>query len=373
MKNLPDARRAAAAAWLECLPRGEDADQEPALDDALGELTTALAEVDAADAGAAAAGAGSDEHMLAAGRRIARVLRSRGVPAARLAWALEGLREVTTSPGAGPGERHDPLVAERRLGALVAAVAQAQGEDAARARRELAGTLEIFTRTLAHELKNPIGAAEGAAQMLLDEVVVSDARQRRRFAEMVVRNLHRATELVNDLRLLVTAQTGEKEAGRPRSLGTILGDVCHEVTDAARERAVEVTLVDPIPDARVDSARTTLVLMNLVWNAIKYSDPAKPQRWVRVGVAATPDGDWHCWVADNGVGIPAEAQGRVFDRFQRIHPELASGTGLGLSIAREAVTQLGGRMWLESEEGLGTTFHFTVPTYGSEPGSPSAA
>lgn len=358
----------AVTTWIEALPRGDEDASTGSVADAAAEVMAALAELDGA--GEHRPDGHAHEHALAAGRRVARVLRARGVPPSRIAQALGALRDVVTQTG--DGSVVDAASLERRLGTLTAAVAQAIAEEEARARRELEGTLDIFTRTLAHELKNPIGAAEGAAQMLLDEVVVADERQRRRFAEMVVRNLKRAADLVNDLRLLVMARSGDRVDGRPRSVRTIVDEVTHEVTDAARERGIEVTVVEPLPDARVDSARTTLVLMNLVWNAIKYSDRDKVQRWVRVGVALTPDGDWHCWVADNGVGIPADAQDRVFERFQRLHPNLAMGTGLGLSIAREAVTQLGGRMWLESDEGLGTTFHFTVPSREMGSGSHTA-
>ncbi len=177
---------------------------------------------------------------------------------------------------------------------------------------------------------------------------------------MVGRNPRRATELVNDLRLLVSASAGDSE-GRPRSLRSIIGDVVHEVSSTAGERAVGVSVLEPIPDASVDGARATLVLVNLTWNAIKYADPARTERWVRIGAGPTPDGGWHCFVADNGVGIAEKDQERVFERFQRAHENLASGTGLGLAVAKGAVAQLGGQLWLESREGLGTTFHFTIP------------
>ena len=69
---------------------------------------------------------------------------------------------------------------------------------------------------------------------------------------------------------------------------------------------------------------------------------------------------WRISVADNGVGIPEAMQDRVFEQFVRAHPDVADGTGLGLSIARAAVEQIGGRIWLESEHGEGTTFFFTI-------------
>jgi signal transduction histidine kinase len=82
---------------------------------------------------------------------------------------------------------------------------------------------------------------------------------------------------------------------------------------------------------------------------------------VRLSVQrADEEGFWRISVADNGVGIPKRMQSQVFEQFVRAHPQVAEGTGLGLAIAREAVQQMGGRIWLESQEGKGTTFHFTV-------------
>jgi signal transduction histidine kinase len=103
-----------------------------------------------------------------------------------------------------------------------------------------------------------------------------------------------------------------------------------------------------------------LALINLVSNAIKYSDPEEEDRWVRLGVQRHEDAFWRISVADNGLGIPEEMQDLVFEQFVRAHPGVADGTGLGLAISQAAVEQIGGRIWLDSEPGVGTTFHFTV-------------
>jgi len=110
----------------------------------------------------------------------------------------------------------------------------------------------------------------------------------------------------------------------------------------------------------VDATRVELALINLVGNAVKYSDPNEEDRWVRLGVQREDGGYWRISVADNGLGIPEEMQGLIFEQFVRAHPEVADGTGLGLAIVQAAVAQIGGRVWLESTPGDGTTFHFTV-------------
>lgn len=100
--------------------------------------------------------------------------------------------------------------------------------------------------------------------------------------------------------------------------------------------------------------------MNLVWNAINYSDPSKLERWVRLGAEREGEGAWRLYVADNGRGIPDAAQERIFERCFRAHPEVQGGTGLGLSIVADAVQQMGERISLESRDGEGTTFYLTL-------------
>jgi two-component system, OmpR family, phosphate regulon sensor histidine kinase PhoR len=112
----------------------------------------------------------------------------------------------------------------------------------------------------------------------------------------------------------------------------------------------------------VNSAAVELVLANLVSNAIKYSDPTQPRRWVRV--SATHDGaaEVVVTVRDNGLGVPENGRPRLFERFYRAHPGNAvDGTGLGLSIVREAIHGLGGRVWVEFPDDGGSAFIFTIP------------
>lgn len=358
---IHDARiRGAALRWLERLPREEPHDTE-SLNGTRERAVDVLAVIVAKREGAAAHEPAADDPAVStAARQVLEIFRELCVPANRIGEALRSLRASIDNASDAAGDVPHDRTVDSRLVSLTAAIAQAVAEDASRIQRELAGNLEVFSRTLAHELKNPLGAAEGAVQMLLDPTVSNDAAQRRRFAEMVGRNVRRATELVNDLRMLVMASTRDENVRR-RSLQSIAEDVLHEVAPAAQERGIRVSVLQPVPDVRVDAARGTLVLMNLAWNAVKYSDAAKQERWVRIGAGLAAEDSVHCYVADNGVGIAPADHERVFERFERAHTRLASGTGLGLSIAREALAQLGGRIWLESEPALGSTFHFTLP------------
>jgi signal transduction histidine kinase len=126
-------------------------------------------------------------------------------------------------------------------------------------------------------------------------------------------------------------------------------------------------VVEPIPPVEVDASRVEIILGNLLRNAASYADPAHPVRWVRVRFSWQEDAAlWWMEVSDNGLGIPTEHHGRIFERFFRAHPERAEGTGLGLAIVQDAVRQLGGRIELESEPGVGTTFRIALPRGGVE-------
>lgn len=226
---------------------------------------------------------------------------------------------------------------------------------------EHAAGLETFNRALAHEIRNPLGAAASASYVLQDHSVSADPEQRRRFLNIIQRSIDRASDLVDDLSTVLSRYGSAPTEPRRRALATVIKDARFEVAPAAHQAGIALDAANADSDVLVDASRVSLVLANLLWNAIKYSDPRKPERWVRVGVQAAGDGLWHCAVADNGLGIPEADQPRIFDRFHRAHADTAPGSGLGLAICREAVSQMGGRIWFESVPLEGSTFSFTFP------------
>ncbi len=124
---------------------------------------------------------------------------------------------------------------------------------------------------------------------------------------------------------------------------------------------LRVDVPDPVPPVRGDAARLGQVVVNLVHNAVKFSPDGGD---VTVAVRAV-DPDVVVSIADHGVGIPRAAQPRIFERFYKVDRARvrgeAGGTGLGLAIARHIVEQHGGRIWVASTEGAGSTFSFAVP------------
>ena len=125
------------------------------------------------------------------------------------------------------------------------------------------------------------------------------------------------------------------------------------------EESHAVVSVGPLPTVLADAAQLAQLLQNLIGNAIKYGNAHGPE----IHVAARLDGDhWVFSVQDNGIGIEPQYFGRIFQMFQRLHTrERYSGTGIGLAICRRIVERHGGKIWVESEPGQGSTFLFTIP------------
>lgn len=247
----------------------------------------------------------------------------------------------------------------RALTAITAITATTFREEGFRDRRERARLLGGFGRDLAHELRNRLHTAEVAVQLLANDGLSPEAREKT--FRTLQTTLRRIKGVADDVHSLAIAQGSEETAqGRRLSLRSLLQETVEELDSIATEKGVRIELQEPIPDVQVDATRVELTVVNLIGNAVKYSDPTETDRWVRVSVQRDDGGHWCIAVSDNGMGIPPNMQPLIFDQFVRAHPDAADGTGLGLSIAREAVEQMGGRIWLESRHGEGTTFYFTV-------------
>jgi signal transduction histidine kinase len=224
--------------------------------------------------------------------------------------------------------------------------------------------LRTFNRTLTHELRNRIGAALGAAQIM--DMPDLDASERQRLNNVVMRNVE-SMRLVLDNLLVLTGIPIDTRQQRHVHLPEAAHEAARQVRAAARAKNVAIRVDPLLPDVEVSAAAVELCLTNLLANAIKYSDPDASDRWVEVrGRLETRDGELTeiiVEVVDNGIGVPPSARSRLFQRFFRAHegamPDI-EGTGLGLSIIRDTVGGLGGRAWAEFPE-KGSTFAFSLP------------
>jgi signal transduction histidine kinase len=223
--------------------------------------------------------------------------------------------------------------------------------------------LRTFNRALTHELRNRIGAALGASQIM--DMPDIDPRERQRLNDVVMRNVESMRVVLDNL-LVLTGVKVDSRQQRHVQLPEAAQEAARQVRAAARARSVEVRIDPLLPPVEVSAAAVELCLTNLLANAIKYSDGRSETRWVEVrGRLAGGDGDGEVIVEviDNGVGVPAEARSRLFQRFFRAHeqsmPDI-EGTGLGLSIIRDTVGGLGGRAWAEFPA-KGSVFAFSLP------------
>jgi len=282
------------------------------------------------------------------------------------AWAqvLEGgeavlVHLVMHHKGRLPVEVSARLVLNRSVGSLRGV--RFYGRDITE-RQRVDRMKEEMIGIVSHELRTPIGAVQGALQLLGRLLPPDLAPRERELLALATRNTQRLLALVNDLLDLEKLEGGGATFElRDTSLASVF-TIASDATAPLAERA-EVRLVWKDGGVTVvgDIDRLAQVVINLVGNAIKFS-PKGGTVWIEATRDAT---EVRVRVADSGRGIPAAEVERVFERFTQVERADASqkgGTGLGLAIARAIVLQHGGRIWVESELGKGSTFQFTIPS-----------
>lgn len=225
-----------------------------------------------------------------------------------------------------------------------------------------------FVSIVSHELRTPMTAMKGYVDLMIGEMAGPLGGEQRSFLKIIRANIDRLVELVNDLLDISHIETGRANLKLARvSLREKVDDVTRTLYTrlSEREHALDVRLPATLPDVRADANRLTQILTNLIGNAIAYTPPGG-----RIGVSARADDRFVVVeVSDTGVGVAPEDQQRIFERFYRADNPVvreAKGTGLGLPIVRSLVELHGGRIWLQSEPGRGSTFSFTLPLWETE-------
>jgi two-component system phosphate regulon sensor histidine kinase PhoR len=228
--------------------------------------------------------------------------------------------------------------------------------------QRLAAQQMDFVATVSHELRTPLAAIYGAAVTIRRPDIQLEDEMRRRLLDVIADESDRLAQIVNDVLLASHLDSGQLQLDIGTVDATTLTD---SVLGAARTHLPETITLEldapaDLPPVAADEQQLRQVLVNLVDNAVKYS-PDGGLVEVRVEAA---DRKVRFLVSDRGLGIPPDEHDRIFEKFFRLDPNLTrgvGGTGLGLYICRELVLRMGGRIWVESEEGTGSTFAFELP------------
>ncbi len=233
--------------------------------------------------------------------------------------------------------------------------------------RKLERVRRDFVANVSHEFRTPLTAIQGFAETLLGGAM-DDPQNRGRFLEIIVEHSRRLARLTEDLLMLSKMDADRMEFETRRiPVGPFIESCIETAQPRARDKDLRLSVnqANRIPDIAGDRRRLTEVLQNLLDNAIQYT-PAGGQIMVSAGVTGS---EVTFTVSDTGIGIPQADQPRIFERFYRVdvaRSREVGGTGLGLSIAKHLVEGHGGRIWVESEVGQGSQFHFSVPIFDSE-------
>ena len=231
--------------------------------------------------------------------------------------------------------------------------------------RRLDEMKSAFVSVAAHELRTPLAPVKGYIEVLLDEDVGPINDEQREYLKVVQGSVDRLLRTTNNLLDVTRIEAGRVELVlQPTDLSALVETVAAEFISQLETRAQRLTLHAPpdLPPALCDEARTAQIIGNLLSNASKYT-PQGGLITVSLGLAEE-EGFLQLSVIDNGVGIPAEDQPKLFDRFFRAKTALlteANGAGLGLHITRSLVELHSGRIWFKSAPDQGSTFHVTFP------------
>jgi PAS domain S-box-containing protein len=222
--------------------------------------------------------------------------------------------------------------------------------------------LQQFAYVISHDLREPLRMVKGYMDLLAGRYADQLDEKAGEYIAYAVDGAERMQDMIQALLRLSRVQT-RGEAFAPTDVEAALARAQRVLGRAIAEAGAEVTH-DPLPTVLADEAQLIQVLQNLVANGIKFRrKDASPH----VHVSARRQADtWTLSVTDNGIGIDPDQTDRLFQIFQRLHTrEAYPGTGIGLALCRRIVARHGGRIWVESEPGVGSTFYFTLPDVSS--------
>lgn len=233
--------------------------------------------------------------------------------------------------------------------------------------RRLEKVRSDFAANVSHELKTPLTSIRGFAETLKNEVQ-TDPETFRHFSEIIFREATQLQTLIEDIMRLSQLESGKIELNFELvEIQSLIHDLLHHFEDQLNEFQVSVETQSTLPSIRADYNLLFQALANILDNAIKYT---APEGQIKIGATEEKspyeEGNWvRIYVADTGIGIPREAQARIFERFYRVDRDRSrkkGGTGLGLAIVKHLIELHQGKLEVESKEGKGTRISIIVPS-----------
>jgi PAS domain S-box-containing protein len=261
------------------------------------------------------------------------------------AWRAAGEGEAAARIHGLVEDRTEGRAADEELARRTAALARSNAE------------LDEMAYVVSHDLSKPLGQIARFLEMLDQEAGARLGKDSRSLLEQARRSAGRLEAMV-DAVLRCARVESRGAAFVPVELDAVLERVLGRLAEEIREAGAEVVRA-PLPVVRADESQIEQMFQNLLDNALKF----RATRPLRIEVAAADEGEhWHLEFRDNGLGIEAGDAERVFVIFQRLHTESeVPGSGIGLALCRRIVSRHGGRIWVESLPGQGSTFHVTLP------------
>lgn len=319
---------------------------------------------------------GSDERILYCNQAFEQILElppgtSQGkklVEVLRQIELITTVRQVLAGGEGVNGEVEVGMVRPRSFSATAAPVRASGAKDAVLVLHDITELRRLervrrdFVANVSHEFKTPLTAIQGFAETLLGGAL-DDRANRARFVEIIREHARRLGRLTDDLLKLSGIEAGQWALElQPIRVATLVNSCLDTARLKAQPKGLRLLACLPsdLPFVRADGAQLGEVLQNLLDNAVQYSPPGG-----KIEVKVHSDGrDVIFTISDTGIGIPESDLQRIFERFYRVdaaRSREAGGTGLGLSIARHIVEAHGGKIWVESAVGTGSSFHFSIP------------
>lgn len=297
-----------------------------------------------------------------------------------LLGALVLLRAPGRPPFSGDEERRGSMLADLASLAMRKILLLQEAHDGKVRAEHLLEARSRLVRGLSHDLRNPLGAMIGYADLLLSDTAGPLTEEQRRFAERIRRAGRSMDRMITHLLEVGRSESAEVPVRlAPVRVAEVVADVAEEHRPDAERAGLQLRVEAPREtEALTDPLHLRTILGNLLSNAVKYTDAGRVE--VRADLRSDPDapgpGEWvTLTVSDTGPGIAPEEQEEIFEEFSRFHPGRAPGEGIGLASSRHVARLLGGDLTVRSTPGKGSAFIVWLPAAGAGPhpgGTPPA-